>query len=90
MRDGGCGELALAADRAGRPVRRRACVVRSRIALQRFGVLRIAGQIDQFVGIVLQIVKKLVIAVIEVADVLELLVAQAFKRGMRLRTAKCS
>ncbi len=80
MRDGGRGELAL------RQRIERAAVFgnafRRALAhgLERVGVLRIGGQIDEFVGIVFQVVQELVIPMIEVADVFELFVAQAFKR----------
>ena len=48
---------------------------------QRVCVVRIVRQIDQFIGIVFQIVQELSIVMIDVANVFEVLVSQAFKCG---------
>ena len=81
MRDGRGGEGALQrierTAEFARPARSFACASPSSVS----ACVGIAGQVDQFVGIVLQVVQELVIAVIEVANVLESLVAQAFERG---------
>ena len=48
---------------------------------QRIGVFRIRREIGQFVGIVLQVVKELMVAMVEIADVFEVFIPQAFKGG---------
>ena len=42
-------------------------------------MLGILGQVDEFVGVVLQVMKKLVVALVDEADVLETVVAQALE-----------
>ena len=49
--------------------------------LQGFGVLGIVRQVDQLVGVALQIVQKLIVVVVEISHVFEAIVSQAFKRG---------
>ena len=80
MGDGGVCQLALEGlERAS--VFRNAFVGPFPHRLESFGMFGIAGQIDEFVGIVLQIMEELMVVLIDVADVFKIVVPDSFERG---------